>query len=149
MGIKIISENRKAFYNYEILDRFEAGVVLTGPEVKSLRAGRVNLNDSYALVHNGELVWLNGNISPYRFASITPPDPLRTRTLLVHKQEIRRLVGFIQEKGLTLLPLKVYWKEGRVKLEIGVGRGKKLHDKRDTEKERDWQREKEYWMKHG
>lgn len=149
MGIKIISENRKAYFNYEILERFEAGVMLAGTEVKALREGRLNLNDSYAHVHQNELFWLNGNISIYRFGSVNNHDPLRTRKLLVHRQEIRRLIGLVKEKGYSLIPLKAYWKEGKVKLEIGIGKGKQLHDKRDTEKKRDWEREKQALMRHG
>ncbi len=141
MGIKIISDNRKARYNYEILDKFEAGVVLVGTEVKSLRAGKVNLNDSYASIYRGELTWINANISVYSHGNLNNHDPLRSRKLLVHKQEVRRLIGLTKEKGLTLVPLKVYWKNGKVKVEIGVGRGKKLYDKRKTERDRDWNRD--------
>ncbi|MBF0417298.1 MAG: SsrA-binding protein SmpB [Magnetococcales bacterium] len=142
MGIKLISENRKGRFNYEILESFEAGVVLTGTEVKSLRAGKINLSDSFAVIQRGELTWLNANISGYTHGNIYNHDPLRTRTLLVHRYEIQRLIGVTKEKGLTLVPLKVYWKDGRVKLEIGVGRGKKLYDKRQTVREREWTREK-------
>ncbi|MEO5345190.1 MAG: SsrA-binding protein SmpB [Magnetococcus sp. YQC-9] len=142
MGIKLISENRKGRFNYEILESFEAGVVLTGTEVKSLRAGKLNLNDSYAVIQRNELTWLNANISAYTHGNINNHDPLRTRTLLVHRYEIQRLIGVTREKGLTLIPLKAYWKDGRVKLEIGVGRGKKLYDKRQTVREREWAREK-------
>ncbi|MBF0163633.1 MAG: SsrA-binding protein SmpB [Magnetococcales bacterium] len=142
MGIKIISENRKGRFNYEILESFEAGVVLTGTEVKSLRAGKLNLSDSFAVVQRGELTWVNANISAYTHGNLNNHDPLRTRTLLMHRREIQRLIGITKEKGLTLVPLKAYWKDGRVKLEIGVGRGKKLYDKRQTVREREWSREK-------
>ncbi|GAB0055826.1 SsrA-binding protein [Candidatus Magnetaquicoccaceae bacterium FCR-1] len=147
MGIKLISENRKGRFNYEILESFEAGVSLTGTEVKSLRAGKINLNDSFAVIQRGELTWLNANISAYTYGNIHNHDPMRTRTLLVHRHEIQRLIGVTKEKGLTLIPLKAYWKNGRVKLEIGVGRGKKLYDKRQTVREREWAREKGRIMK--
>lgn len=142
MGIKIISDNRKARFNYEILDQFEAGVVLLGTEVKSLREGKLNLNDSYALIHKSELVWLNANIAVYSHGNLNNHEPMRTRKLLVHRQEIRRLIGVTKEKGLTLVPLKVYWKKGKVKVEIGIGRGKKIHDKRHAIRDREWNRDK-------
>ncbi|MBF0191576.1 MAG: SsrA-binding protein SmpB [Magnetococcales bacterium] len=142
MGIKPITENRKGRFNYEILESFEAGVVLTGTEVKSMRAGKINLNDSFAVIQRMELTWLNANIAVYTHGNLNNHDPLRTRKLLVHRYEIRRLIGVTKEKGLTLVPLKAYWKDGRVKLEIGVGRGKKLYDKRQTVREREWSREK-------
>ena len=142
MGIKIIADNRKAYFNYEILEKFEVGVVLVGTEVKSLRAGKLNLNDSYALVQANELVLLNANIAVYSHGNLNNHDPQRTRKLLAHRGEIRRLIGLSREKGLTLIPLKAYWKNGRVKLEIGVGRGKHLHDKRHAIRERDWNRDK-------
>ncbi|MBF0212436.1 MAG: SsrA-binding protein SmpB [Magnetococcales bacterium] len=142
MGIKSITENRKGRFNYEILETFEAGVVLTGTEVKSLRAGKINLSDSFAVIQKEQLTWLNANIAVYTHGNLNNHDPLRTRTLLVHRYEIRRLIGITKEKGLTLVPLKAYWKDGRVKLEIGVGRGKKLYDKRQTIREREWSREK-------
>ena len=147
MSIKIITDNRKAGFNYEILERFEAGIVLLGTEVKSLRAGRSNIGDSYAMLYEGELVWLNGNIPAYRYGGVFNHDPVRTRKLLVHRHELKRLIGLTAEKGLALIPLKAYWKDGKVKLEIGICRGKKLHDKRETEMNREWQREKERWMK--
>ncbi|MBF0159728.1 MAG: SsrA-binding protein SmpB [Magnetococcales bacterium] len=147
MAIKMISDNRKAGFNYEILDRFEVGIVLTGTEVKSLRSGRANIGDSYAILQHGELFWLNGNIPPYSHGTVANHDPLRTRKLLAHRYELKRLIGQTAEKGLTLIPLKAYWKDGRIKLEIGICRGKKTHDKRDSEMTREWQREKERWMK--
>lgn len=143
MGIKIITDNRKARYNYEILDSFEAGVVLTGTEVKSIRTGKLNLNDSYALIQSNELVWLNANIAVYTFGNVNNHDPLRTRKFLVHDYEIRRLIGQTREKGLTLIPLKAYWKDGRVKVEIGICRGKKIFDKRESIKDRDWLRQQQ------
>ncbi len=142
MGIKIISENRKGRFNYEIIETFEAGVVLTGTEVKSLRAGKLNINDSYGIIHKQELTWLNANIACYTHGNLNNHDPLRTRKLLVHRSEILRLIGVTKEKGMALIPLKAYWKNGRVKLELGIGRGKKLYDKRQTIRDRDWEREK-------
>ncbi len=149
MGIKIISKNRKARFNYEILDTLEVGVALQGTEVKSLRAGKINLSDSYALVQNNELVWLNAHIPVYEMGSHFNHDPFRTRKLLAHRYEIKRLIGVTQEKGLTLVPLKVYWKKSRVKLEVGIGRGKKLYDKRKTERDRDWNRDRHRILKGG
>ncbi|MBF0152849.1 MAG: SsrA-binding protein SmpB [Magnetococcales bacterium] len=149
MSIKIIADNRKARFNYEVMENLEAGIILLGTEVKSMRTGKLNLSDSYAIIQVGELVWLNANIPHYAHGNIHNHDPLRTRKLLVHKHELRRLIGITQEKGLTLIPLKAYWKGGRAKLDIGVCRGKKLHDKRATERDRDWQREKERWLKNG
>lgn len=142
MGIKIIAENRKARFNYEILEQLEVGVALLGTEVKSIRAGKCTLNDAYAVVQANELVLLNANIAVYTHGNFNNHDPLRTRKLLAHRSEIRRLIGLSREKGLTLIPLKAYWKDGKVKIEIGVGRGKQLHDKRHAIQERDWNRDK-------
>ncbi|MBF0401331.1 MAG: SsrA-binding protein SmpB [Magnetococcales bacterium] len=142
MGIKVISENRKARFNYEILEHLEVGVALLGTEVKSVRAGKINLNDSYAVVQANELVLLNANIAVYLQGNINNHDPLRTRKLLAHRAEIRRLIGLSREKGMTLIPLKAYWKDGRIKIEVGVGRGKNLYDKRHAIQERDWNRDK-------
>ncbi|MBF0096624.1 MAG: SsrA-binding protein SmpB [Magnetococcales bacterium] len=142
MGIKIIAENRKARFNYEILEQLEVGIVLAGTEVKSIRLGKLNINDSYALIQANELVLLNANIAAYTFGNWNNHDPLRTRKLLAHRGEIRRLIGLSREKGLTLIPLKAYWKDGKVKLEIGVGRGKHAHDKRHAIQERDWNRDR-------
>ncbi|MBF0627167.1 MAG: SsrA-binding protein SmpB [Magnetococcales bacterium] len=142
MGTKPITENRKGRFNYEILESFEAGIVLVGTEVKSVRAGKINISDSFAIIQKGELTLLNANISVYTHGNLNNHDPLRTRILLVHRSEIRRLIGITREKGLTLVPLRAYWKDGRVKLEVGVGRGKKLYDKRETIREREWSREK-------
>lgn len=147
MSIKIIAKNRKAHFNYEIVETLEAGVALLGTEVKSLRLGKLNLNDSYAVLMEGELYWLNANIPTYSHGNQFNHDPFRTRKLLLHKQQLRALIGTTKEKGMALIPLAAYWKEGRVKLEIGVGRGKKLYDKRETIKERDWQREKSRLLK--
>jgi SsrA-binding protein len=142
MGIKLISENRKARFNYEILEQLEVGIALLGTEVKSIRAGKLNLNDAYAIVQANELVLLNANIAVYTHGNLNNHDPLRTRKLLAHRAEIRRLIGLSREKGLTLIPLKSYWKDGKVKIEVGVGRGKQLHDKRQAIQERDWNRDK-------
>lgn len=149
MAIKIIAKNRKAHFNYEISDLYEAGVSLLGTEVKSLRAGKLNLSDSYGVLVSGELYWLNANIPVYSHGNQFNHDPFRTRKLLLHKQQLRALIGATREKGVALIPLAAYWKEGRVKVEIGLGKGKKLFDKRETIKERDWQREKERVMKQG
>ena len=140
-GYKIVSDNRQARYLYEILETHEAGIELVGTEVKSIRAGKVNLRDGYAFIKNGE-VWLsNVHISPYQATGqYFNHDPLRIRKLLLHRKEINKLIGQTEQKGLTLVPLKMYLKKGRVKVAIGLGRGKKLHDKRETAKKRDDQR---------
>ena len=133
--------NRKALHEYFIIDRFEAGIVLKGTEVKSLRQRNGNLQDGYAIVKNGE-VWLLGlHISPFEKGNINNHDPKRDRKLLFHKQEIRRLVGKVAEKGLTLVPLRLYFKNNIVKVEIGIGRGKQMHDKRESIKKRDVERQ--------
>lgn len=129
-GRKVVATNRKARFNYEILDTFEAGMVLRGSEVKSLRAGQVQLKDAYASIREGE-VWLeNVHIAPYSFAEEGGHDPERPRKLLLHRREIDRLFGRIREEGLTLVPLQVYFKDGRAKVELGLGRGKRTRDKR-------------------
>ncbi|MBF0308307.1 MAG: SsrA-binding protein SmpB [Magnetococcales bacterium] len=143
----VIATNRKAHFNYEILESFEAGVMLSGTEVKTIRAGKLNLNESYGILQGGELFLFNANIPVYSHGNIFNHDPVRSRKLLVHRHELRRLIGVTREKGLTLIPLKAYWKNGKVKIEVGIGRGKKLHDKRDTIRERDWQMEKQRLMK--
>jgi SsrA-binding protein len=141
-GIKIISDNRQARFRYEILDSYEAGVELKGTEVKSIRLGKVNLRDGYALVRNGEVWLFNVHVSPYEQASqYFNHDPLRTRKLLLHRQEIRKLIGKVEEKGLTLVPLKMYFKNGRVKVSIGLGKGKKIYDKRESLKQQQAKRE--------
>jgi len=138
---KVIATNRKAFHNYTILETYEAGLVLRGTEVKSLRESQVNFKDSYAAVDNGE-AWLIGcHIAPYHHGSDANHDPVRSRKLLLHRREISRLLGKVAERGLTLLPLKLYFKEGRAKVELGLARGKKLHDKRATLREREERRE--------
>ncbi|MDB9494855.1 SsrA-binding protein SmpB [Spirulina major CS-329] len=136
-GIKIITDNRKARFLYEILETYEAGIALVGTEVKSIRAGRVNIRDGYGLMRNGEAWLLNVHISPYdASAAYFNHDPRRTRKLLLKKQEINKLVGKLEQQGLTLVPLKLYFKRGKVKVALGLGRGKKLHDKRETVKKR-------------
>lgn len=146
---KDIAKNRKALHDYFIEDRYEAGLVLHGWEVKSLREGRVQLDQGYVIVKDGE-AWLFGAlITPLQTVSThITPDPIRTRKLLLHKRELNKLIGSVERKGYTLIPLSLYWSDNnRVKLEVGLAKGKKLHDKRDTEKERDWKREKERLMK--
>lgn len=140
-GIKIVSDNRQARYLYEILETYEAGIALVGTEVKSIRAGKANLRDGYAFIKNGEAWLSNVHISPYRETSqYFNHEPLRIRKLLLHRKEINKLIGQTEQKGLTLVPLKMYFKKGKVKIAIGLGRGKKLHDKRETAKKRDDQR---------
>ena len=139
--IKIIAENRKARHEYFIEDRFEAGMVLKGTEVKSLRQGRANLKDSYARIRKGELYIHQLHISPYPFAYYDNHDPLRVRKLLMHKNEIKQLYGKMNERGYTLVPLRLYFREGKVKLELALAKGKHKHDKRDTIRRRDEQRD--------
>ena len=139
--IKIIAENRKARHDYFIEDTYEAGMVLLGTEVKALRQGRANLKDSYGKVKNGEM-WVHQiHISPYSHASYENHDPLRPRKLLLHSQEIKRLVGKINEAGYTLVPLRLYFKAGKVKLLLGLAKGKRKYDKREAIRRRDEQRE--------
>ncbi|MFH1572642.1 MAG: SsrA-binding protein SmpB [Acidobacteriota bacterium] len=140
-GEKLISSNKKAFHDYSILERMEAGIVLLGTEAKSCREGRVNLRDSYAIVRQGEAFLLNCHISPYSHGNRQNHEPTRTRKLLLHAKEIRRLVGKTQEKGLTLVPLRMYLKRGRVKVELGIARGKKRIDKRESERKKEAERE--------
>jgi len=133
--IKIIASNRKARHDYFIEDTFEAGLVLTGSEIKSVRAGQVNLKESYALVRDGELWLINAHIAAFKQAGRDNHEPRRERKLLLHRREINRLTGKLQEKGLTLVPLQLYLKNSRAKIEVGLGRGKKLYDKRDAMRE--------------
>lgn len=140
-GEKLIATNRKARHEYEILETYEAGLALKGTEVKSLREGQVNFKDSYAAISREE-AWLVGcHIAPYHHGSDANHDPDRSRKLLLHRREITRLIGKVAERGLTLVPLRLYFKEGRAKVEIGLARGRKLHDKRDALRERDARRE--------
>jgi SsrA-binding protein len=139
--IESIAKNRRARHDYAILDTYEAGIVLTGSEVKSLRDGRANLSDAYGIVRNGEIYILNLHISPYERASYNNHEPTRTRKLLLHKREIGRLIGAIERQGLTLIPLELYFKRGIAKVAMALGKGKKLHDKREDAKARDADRE--------
>ena len=127
-----IAANRQAFHNYEIIERFEAGIVLTGTEIKSAREGRVNLKDSYGLVKAGEVWLLNCHISPYSHGNYANHDPLRTRKLLLRRAEINRLIGRTTERGLTLVPLRMYLKNGMLKCELALAKGRKVHDKREV-----------------
>lgn len=143
-----IAVNRKALHEYIIEQRFEAGLVLQGWEVKSLRAGKIQLDQGYVIIKKSEAWLLGANISPLPTASThTEHDPQRTRKLLLHHDEISKLIGNVERKGYTLVPLNLYWKKNRVKLEIALAKGKKLHDKRAAEKEKDWQRQKQRSMK--
>lgn len=144
---KIVCTNRKAHRDYFFMDRFEAGMVLTGTEVKSLREGRANLKDSYAHVKGEELFLYNMHISPYRHGNIANHEPTRTRKLLMHKREIRRLIGKIQEKGLSLIPVTVYFLRGKAKVELALAKGKRQYDKRQDIKKREQDREIEKAMK--
>ena len=146
-GIKLVATNKKAYHEFYILEKFEAGVELFGTEVKSIRAGNVNLKDAFCLVKNGELFTNGMHISPYEKGNIFNRDPMRPKKLLMHKREIMRLFGRIKQDGLALIPLSVYFKDSRVKLEIGLARGKKLHDKRETEATRSSEREMERHLK--
>ena len=141
-GLKIISNNRKARFNYFFNEFFEAGIVLQGSEVKSLREGKVNISDSYALDHQGEIFLINSHISSYKESSYNNHDPIRNRKLLLNKREINKLIGRINREGFTLIPTKLYFKKGKVKVEIAVAKGKKQYDKRQVKKQRDWNREK-------
>lgn len=146
-GEKLVASNKKAFHDYFVMEKIEAGIVLLGTEVKSIREGRINLKDSYAIVKDGEPVLMNCHISPYSHGNRQNHDPLRTRKLLLHGAEIRKLIGKTQEKGLTLVPLRVYLTRGRVKVELGVARGKKDYDKRETERRKEIDRETRAAMK--
>lgn len=143
-----IAQNKKAFHEYFIEQRFEAGMALEGWEVKAIRAGRAQLKEAYVIVRNEELFLIGAHISPLPTASThITPDPVRTRKLLLHAEEIRRLIGAVQQAGYTLVPLELHYTRGRIKLEIGLAKGKKQHDKRESSKERDWQREKQRLLK--
>ena len=140
--MKIVCKNKKAFHDYHIDKTMEAGIVLTGPEVKSLRAGRANIKDGYAQLKNGEVFLYNIHISPYTFTTYSATDPLRVRKLLLHKREIRKLLGKLHEKGVALIPLKIYFiNNGKAKIELGLARGKKLYDKRAALKEKQSKRD--------
>lgn len=147
-GFKIVADNRQARFQYEILETYEAGVVLVGTEVKSIREGKANLRDGYALIRNGEVQLHNVHVSPHQTAAqFFNHDPRRTRKLLLNRQEIRKLIGRVEQDGLTLVPLKMYLKRGLVKIDLALVRGKKLHDKREDSRRRDDQREIQRAMK--
>ncbi len=144
-----IAENKKALFNYHIEERFEAGMVLEGWEVKSLRLGKVQLTDGYVVIRGGELFLIGCQINPLHTASThVNPDNVRTKKLLLHKDEIRRLIGKVEQKGFTLVPLNLHWKNGKVKCEMALAKGKAEHDKRDTIKDREGKREVQRAMKH-
>lgn len=146
-GIKILAQNKKAWHDYFVLEQLEAGIALIGTEVKSIRNGGVNLKDSFCTVKDGELLARGIHISPYEKGNIFNRDPLRDRRLLVHKREIRRLFDAVKQDGLTIVPLKLYLKNSKIKLEIGLCKGKKLYDKRAAEAKRDADRERDQQMK--
>ena len=143
-----IIENRKAFHDYFVEERFEAGLVLLGWEVKAIRAGRAQLKEAYVVVRNGEIHLIGAHISPLPEASThVKPDPVRVRKLLLHAEEIRKLIGKVERAGYALIPLNLHYSKGRIKLEIGLARGKKQHDKRASERERDWKREQQQLLR--
>jgi SsrA-binding protein len=140
---RLIAENRKARFDYFIEERYEAGLVLQGWEVKAMRAGRAQLKEAYVYLRGGEAFLIGAHLSPLPAASThVTPDPVRTRKLLLHHSELQGLIGAVERRGYTLVPLELYWKDGRAKLQVGLAKGKKQHDKRAVEKERDWQRDK-------
>ncbi len=144
---KLIATNRRARFEYELLDTYEAGLVLRGPEVKSLRAGKASLVDAYAVVRRGEAYLVNAHISPYEEAGRENADPRRERKLLLHRAEIARLLGDVSERGFTLVPLSLYFKDGKAKVELALARGKKLYDKRETIRRREEDRELQRTMR--
>jgi SsrA-binding protein len=147
-NIRTVAENRKARFSYEVVDTFEAGLVLTGTEVKSLREGHANIQDSYASVEGGEIWLINSHLPEYLQGNRFNHDPRRRRKLLLNKKEMSRLAQAVEREGMTMVPLKIYFNDrGRAKLLLAVARGKKLHDKRETEKQRDWNREKSRLLK--
>ncbi len=149
-GLKIISNNRKARFNYFFNEFYEAGIVLKGSEVKSLREGKANISESYAIDNAGEIFLLNSHIPSYKESSYNNHDPRRNRKLLLNSREIKKLIGKVNQEGFTLIPTKLYFKKGKAKIEIAVAKGKKHHDKRQAIKKRDWNREKaRYFRKSG
>ena len=140
-NIKIIAKNPTAYHNYNIEDTLEAGIVLYGTEIKSIRNGKANLKDSYAIIKHGELYIMGMHISPYEFGNIFNKNPLRDKKLLVHKKEINKLIGLVKQKGYSLVPIKIYFKGNFIKLELGIGKGKKLYDKRQDIAKKDAQRQ--------
>ena len=146
-GLKIICLNRKASFNYFFEDLLEAGIVLKGSEIKSIRDGKVNIADAYAVEKKGEIVLINSHISPYKQASYSNHNPTDERKLLLNKREINKLIGKMQRDGFTIVPTKMYFKKGRVKIQLAVAKGKKNYDKRKTKKDRDWNREKSRYFR--
>ncbi|HTT06190.1 MAG TPA: SsrA-binding protein SmpB [Steroidobacteraceae bacterium] len=147
---RVIAENRRARFDYFIEERLEAGLALEGWEVKSMRAGKAQLAEAYVYLRNGEAFLIGAHLSPLRTVSThKSADPVRTRKLLLHRSQIDHLVGATERRGYTVVPLELYWKEGRAKLQIGLAKGKKQHDKRATEKDRDWQRDRARLMRRG
>jgi SsrA-binding protein len=147
---RLIAENRKARFDYFIEDRYEAGLSLQGWEVKAMRAGRAQLKEAYVYMRGGEAFLIGAHISPLASASThVTPDPVRTRKLLLNRSELNHLVGAVERRGYTMVPLELYWKNGRAKLQVGLAKGKKQHDKRATEKDRDWQRNKARLLRRG
>ena len=146
-GLKIISLNRKASFNYFFEDLLEAGIVLKGSEIKSVRDGKVNISDAYAVEKKGELILINSHISPYKQASYSNHNPTDERKLLLNKKEIDKLIGKMQRDGFTVVPTKIYFKKGKAKIELAVAKGKKQYDKRATKKNRDWSREKSRYIR--
>ena len=145
----LIAENRRARFEYHIEETHEAGIVLSGWEIKAIRAGQVQLTDGYVVIRDGELQLIGCRINALRSASThVVPEPDRTKKLLMHKEEIRRLIGKVEQRGFTMVPLNLHWKGGRVKVDVALAKGKAQHDKRDTEKKRDWEREKGRLMRH-
>ena len=139
--IESVARNKRARFDYHILDTFEAGLVLRGTEVKSLREGKVSIADAYGIVRDGEVFLLNAHIQPYARGGYVNHEPTRSRKLLLHRKEIRRLIGAVERQGLTLIPLELYFKKGVAKVALALGKGKKLHDKRDAQRQRDAERE--------
>jgi len=144
---KTVASNKSAKRDYEIIETYEAGISLLGPEVKSIREGKVNLKDSFAKIEEGEVFVYNIHISPYAFSRLTEEDAKRKRKLLLHRKEIDKLIGKVKEKGFTLIPLRLYFKNNLVKLELALAKGKKLYDKREEIKEREWKRQMERFLK--
>ena len=146
-GLKIICLNRKASFNYFFEDLLEAGIVLKGSEIKSIREGKVNIADSYAVEKDGELILINSHIASYKQASYSNHNPTDERKLLLNKREINKLIGKMQRDGLTIVPTKMYFKKGKAKIELAIAKGKKLHDKRASKKDRDWSRDKSRYFR--
>ena len=146
-GLKIISLNRKASFNFFFEDLLEAGIVLKGSEIKSIREGKVNISESYAVEKKGEIILINSHISPYKQASYSNHNPTDERKLLLNKKEINKLIGKMQRDGFTLVPTKMYFRKGKAKIELAIAKGKKQYDKRATKKSRDWNREKARYIR--